>query len=76
MAWALGRGHRWARIVFAIFFALNTVSLLDGLARGSAVYARVDLAVGMGLWFVELAAVVVMFGVQLRPLDRTPVDCR
>ncbi len=64
MAWALGRGHRWARIVFAIFFGLNTLSLLDGLARGSAVYARADLAIGMGLWLVELATTALIFGVK------------
>jgi hypothetical protein len=65
MAWAVGRGHRWARTAFAGFFALNTVGLLHGLAQGSAVYARPDLAVGSVLWLVELAAVARIF--QLRP---------
>jgi hypothetical protein len=37
MAWAIGRGHRWTRIVFALFFAVDAVDLLDGLAEGSAV---------------------------------------
>jgi hypothetical protein len=35
LAWAIGRGHRWARIAFAIFFGVNVMSLLDGLAKGS-----------------------------------------
>lgn len=65
MAWALGRGHRWARIVFVLFFGLNTFSLLDGLGRGSAVYARADLAVGLGLWVVELAAVALTFAASI-----------
>jgi hypothetical protein len=65
MAWALGRGLRWARIAFAIFFGLNTFSLLDGLIQGSAVYARADLAVGIGLWLVELASVALIFRVKL-----------
>ena len=65
MAWAVGRGHRWARTAFAGFFALNTVGLLHGLARGSAVYAGPDLAIGSVLWLVELAAVALIF--QLRP---------
>jgi hypothetical protein len=69
MAWALGRGHRWARIAFVIFFGLNTFSLLDGLGRGSAVYARADLAVGLGLWIVELAAVALTFGHEDRGLS-------
>jgi hypothetical protein len=61
MAWAIGRGHRWARIAFALFFSLNTYGLLDGLAGGSAVYARPDLAIGSVLWLVELAAVALIF---------------
>ncbi len=65
MAWLIGRGHRWARIAFAIFFGLNTFGLLDGLARGSAVYARADLAIGIVLWLVELAAVALIFHVKI-----------
>jgi hypothetical protein len=61
MAWANGRAHRWARIVFAIFFAVTTYSLIHGLAGGSAVYARADLALGIVLWLVQLAAVVLIF---------------
>jgi hypothetical protein len=61
MAWAIGRGHRWARFAFASFFALNTVGLLHGLIWGSAVYARPDLAIGSVLWLVELAAVALIF---------------
>jgi hypothetical protein len=60
MAWAFGRGHRWPRIAFVTFFGINTVSLFDGLAGGSAVYARTDLAVGLALWFVELAVLVLV----------------
>jgi len=65
MAWAIGRGHRWARIAFASFFALNTVGLLQGLIRGSAVYARLDLAIGSVLWLVELVAVALIFHTEL-----------
>ena len=57
MAWAIGRGHRWARTAFACFFALNVFGLLSGLIHGSAVYARPDLAIGIVLCLVELAAV-------------------
>ena len=55
------RGHRWARIAFAGFFALNSVGLFHGLIQGSAVYARPDLVIGSVLWLVELAAVVLIF---------------
>jgi hypothetical protein len=66
MAWANGRGHRWARIAFAIFFGVNTYSLLDGLAHGSAVYARADVAFGIILCLVQLAAVVLLFHQEFR----------
>jgi hypothetical protein len=65
MAWAIGRGRRWARIVFATFFGLNAFDLLNGLIHGSAVYARPDLAIGIVLCLVELAAVAVIFHVKL-----------
>jgi hypothetical protein len=64
MAWSLGRGHRWVRIAFALFFGLNTWGLFNGLAAGSAVYARPDLAIGTVLWLVELAAVALIFRVK------------
>lgn len=65
MAWSIGHGQRWARIAFALFFALNTWSLLHGLAGGSAVYARPDLAVASILWLVELAAVALLFRLKM-----------
>jgi hypothetical protein len=61
MAWAIGRGHRSARIAFVLFFGLNTLSLLNGVAHGSAVYTRADLAIAIVLWLVELAAVALIF---------------
>jgi hypothetical protein len=67
MAWSIGRGHRWARIVFALFFALNIFSLLNGLVHGSAVYARPDLTIGIVLCLVELASVAVIFHAKIAP---------
>jgi len=65
MAWSLGRGQRWTRIAFVLFFGLNTCSLLNGLAGGSAVYARADVAIGMVLWLVELAAIALLFHMKM-----------
>jgi hypothetical protein len=67
MAWSVGRGQLWARIVFALFFALNISSLLNGLVHGSAVYARPDLAVAIVLCLVELASVIVIFRLKIAP---------
>jgi hypothetical protein len=66
MAWAYGRGHRWIAIPFAIFFAMNTQSLLTGLAGGSATYARSDLAIGTVLWLIELALTILLLTRELR----------
>ena len=61
MAWANGRGYRWARIVFAIFFGTTTFSMIHGLAGGSAAFARTDLVIGVVLWLVQLTALVLIF---------------
>jgi hypothetical protein len=66
MAWANGRGQRWARILFALFFGVNAFGLGDGLAGGSAVYARADLAVGTVLCLVHLVAVALLFDQDIR----------
>ncbi len=67
MAWSIGRGHRWARILFALFFALNVFSLLNGLVHGSAAYAQGDLAIAIVLCLVELAAVAAIFRAKIAP---------
>jgi hypothetical protein len=59
-AWLSGRGHRWVRALFVANFAETTYSLLHGLAEGSATYARADLALGIVLWLVDLATVVMI----------------
>jgi hypothetical protein len=61
LAWANGRGHNWARLVFTALFALTTLSLLSGLAGHAATYARADLIAGTALWLVALAAVALIF---------------
>jgi hypothetical protein len=59
-----GRGHRWGRVAFTILFGVNTYGLVDGLARGSAVYAWPDLAIGTVLWLVQLATAVTLLHVS------------
>lgn len=76
MAWANGRRHRWARVVFAMFFCGNTYSLLRGLAGGSALYARTDLAAGGVLWLVELAVVALVLRIELRTIATSRSDAK
>jgi hypothetical protein len=63
MAWSIGRGQRWARFAFVLFFAFNTWGLFNGLAGGSALYAPVDVAIGSVLWLLEGVAVALLFKV-------------
>ena len=70
LAWANGRGHDWARLAFTAFFSLITMSLISALANHAAVYARADLIVGLALWLVALAAVVLIFSKQSNPYYR------
>jgi hypothetical protein len=67
MAWATVRGHGWARVVFAVFFAVSTFSLLAALAQDAAVYAAADVFAGATLWLVEFAVVLLLFNKQSRP---------
>jgi hypothetical protein len=67
LAWANGRGHRWARVVFAVFFAITTLSLLNGVAEGAATYASADLIAGVVLWLVALATLALVFHKQSGP---------
>jgi hypothetical protein len=74
IAWANGRGHSWAVIAFAIFFSLTTKSLLTGVIHGSAVYARADLVLGIVLWFIELAALVLVGHRAFRKITASRLD--
>jgi hypothetical protein len=72
LAWANGRGWRWARWVFAAFFATTTVSLINGIAQHAATYARADLVAGAILWLVSLATVVLLFARRRRSSSSSP----
>lgn len=67
MAWANGRGHRWARLTFVLFFGLTTFSLGNGLVHGSATFAPQDLAAGGLLWLIQLSTVGLLFHDGGRP---------
>ncbi|HEY0933457.1 MAG TPA: hypothetical protein VGD91_06890 [Trebonia sp.] len=58
MAWANGRGRRWARIVSAVFFGINTLDLAVSFAR---VHATATVIVAVLIWLVGLAAIVLLF---------------
>jgi hypothetical protein len=58
MARANLRGRGWARIVAAVFFAINTVDLIASFARVHAVGSPIVSAL---VWLVGLGAIVFLF---------------
>ena len=64
MAWANGRGRNWARVLSAVFFGISTLGLLVSFAAGRAVG---DIIVGLILWLIGLAAIVLLFRKESAP---------
>lgn len=64
MAWANNRGRNWARIVSAVFFGIGTLDLLISFAT---VRGAVDLIVGLVLWLIGLAVIVLLFRKESAP---------
>jgi hypothetical protein len=71
LAWAAGRRHDWARVVFLICFGVATLSILAALAAGAAVAAPADFAGGVLVWLLQLAAVLLIFTRQAAPYYRS-----
>jgi hypothetical protein len=70
LAWAIGRRHDWARVVFIIFWGVTTLSILAALSEGAPVAAPADFATGVLVWLLQLAAVVLIFAKQSAPYYR------
>jgi hypothetical protein len=56
LAWANGRGHQWARGLFAVLFGLTTLSLLVAIGQHAVTLAPADVIAGATLWLVALVA--------------------
>jgi hypothetical protein len=67
MAWANGKGHAWARVVFTAFFALSTLGVLVALAQDAAVYATADLIAGVLPWLVQGATLALIYSRRSDP---------
>jgi len=70
LAWAVGRRHDWARVVFLICWGVATLSMLAALAEGAAVAAPADFAGGMLVWLLQLTAVLLIFARKSTPYYR------
>jgi len=60
LAWANDRGHRSARALFGVLFALTSVSLLVAVSQQAATLAPADLISGAVLWLVALVALALI----------------
>jgi hypothetical protein len=61
LAWAIGRGRDWARFVFIAYFALITAGLIPAIVGSAWSYVGPVFAVGVALWLVGLAVLVLVF---------------
>jgi hypothetical protein len=71
LAWANGRGHNWARVLFAAWAALHTVALFYDVAHVSAPSAPVRTVIAsVVFWLVEFSALVLILSKQSGPYYR------
>jgi hypothetical protein len=64
MARANGRGLPWARTTSAVFFGLSTLALLFSIVT---IHAAASLIVGVIIWLVGLAAIILLYSKQSGP---------
>jgi hypothetical protein len=71
LAWANGRGHSWARVLFTVWVASHTLILFYDLAHVSASSAPVwTVIASVAFWLVEFSAVVLILSKQSSPYYR------
>ncbi|HTT50295.1 MAG TPA: hypothetical protein VMH35_02685 [Streptosporangiaceae bacterium] len=61
LAWAAGRGHDWARLVFSALFGLTTLAVLFALALDTPTVAPAAFTCATVVWFSQLGAVLLIF---------------
>jgi hypothetical protein len=67
MAWTSSRGKQRGRVALAVFFGLTSLSVLYSLSDGSLVYAPAAMSVGLGLWAIAAAAIMLIFNKNSGP---------
>ena len=67
MAWTSSRGKQRGRVALAVFFGLTSLSVLYALSEGSVVYAPAAMGVGLGLWAIAAAAIMLIFNKASSP---------
>jgi hypothetical protein len=67
MAWANGRGRGWARILSAVLFGIDTLSLLLSFTRANVIGAVI---LGVLVWLAGLGAIILLFNKESTPFFR------
>jgi hypothetical protein len=67
MAWANGKGRSWARIVSAVLFGIDTLSLLLSFTRANVIGAVI---LGVLVWLAGLGAIILIFNKESTPFFR------
>jgi hypothetical protein len=67
LAWMSSRGKQRGRVAFAVFFGLTSLSVLYSLSQGSLVYAPAAMSVGLGIWAIAAAAIMLIFNKASSP---------
>lgn len=61
MAQANKAGKNWARITSTVFFALNTLGAIGGLAGGAFTGASATRIYGLVIWIIGAAAIILLW---------------
>jgi hypothetical protein len=67
LAWANGRGYRWARSAFAAFFCVLTFVPFFGLGPDALRYTWANVIAAAVLWLVGLMAALLIFSETASP---------
>ena len=75
MAWISSRGKQRGRVAIAVFFGITSLSVLYSLSQGSLVYAPAAMSVGLVIWAIAAAAIMLIFNKASGPYfqQREPV---
>ena len=74
LAWAISRGHDYARLMFIALFILISVSMLIALGQDAAIVATADFIVGSLEWLASAVAMVLIFTKAANPYYRREPD--
>ena len=61
LAWAIGRGEDWARLVSVACFLLMSLSVIGVLAQNAVAFAPASMIAGAVVWILGLSSVALIF---------------